>query len=276
MTTNELKQAILKKRSFLCVGLDADIRKIPRHLSTEPDPLFAFNREIINATAAYAIAFKPNLAFYESLGSEGLISLEKTVEYAREHYPDVLLIADAKRGDIGNTAKQYARALFEHMPFDAVTLSPYMGYDSIAPFLDYDGKFTILLALTSNPGASDFQLIKDENGCRLFETVIAQSQKWAGNEKIMYVVGATQAPMLADIRRLAPNNFLLVPGVGAQGGSLAEVAQYGMTSQCGLIVNASRSIIYASSDRGFAQAAADAAKEIQGEMEGCLKRRLLI
>jgi orotidine-5'-phosphate decarboxylase len=276
MTPQTLASAILAKQTYLCVGLDPDLGKIPPCLKGHDNPLYAFNREIIDATAPHAIAFKPNFAFYESLGSRGLNALEQTAGYIRANYPGILLIADAKRADIGNTAQQYARAVFKTMPFHAVTLSPYMGYDSIAPFLEYDDKFAILLALTSNPGAANFQMIKTPSGRLLFEEIICQSQQWPGSERIMYVAGATKAPMLADIRRLAPGSFLLVPGVGAQGGSLAEVSEYGMTPQCGIIVNASRSIIYASSGSDFQQAAAAAAQEIHNEMATCLKRRKLV
>lgn len=276
MTRQELFENIRRKRSFLCVGLDTDIKKIPAHILSDADPIFAFNKAIIDATADLCIAYKPNLAFYESIGTEGWIAFEKTVKYIKENYPDQFIIADAKRGDIGNTSQMYARTFFEHIGVDAVTVAPYMGEDSVKPFLGYDGKWVILLALTSNKGSFDFQLTEDKDGEKLFEKVIRVSQTWAGDDSMMYVVGATQGERFADIRRVAPASFLLVPGVGAQGGSLADVAKYGMTPDCGLIVNSSRAIIYASSGTDFAEAATKAATAVQNEMEQILKTAAII
>ena len=266
MTKQQLFANILKKQSFLCVGLDTDIKKIPSHLLSEEDPIFAFNKAIVDATQSYCVAYKPNLAFYESLGVKGQIALEKTVNYIRENYPDQFIIADAKRGDIGNTSEMYARAVFDSADYDSVTVAPYMGEDSVKPFLVYPEKWVILLALTSNKGSSDFQLTEDKNGERLFEKVLKKSQEWATDEQMMYVVGATQGKWFEDIRKIVPNHFLLVPGVGAQGGSLKEVATYGMNSQCGLLVNSSRQIIYADSSEKFAEAATKEAKKVQEEM----------
>ena len=240
MKRKELVENIRRKGSFLCVGLDTDIKKIPEHLLREENPIFAFNKAIIDATAPYCVAYKPNLAFYESLGVEGWLAFEETVKYIKANYPDQFIIADAKRGDIGNTSKMYARSFFEHLDIDAVTVAPYMGEDSVTPFLGYEGKWVILLALTSNKGSHDFQFMKEADGKRLFENVITKSQGWAGPEEMMYVVGATQGEMFKDIRAVAPDSFLLVPGVGAQGGSLEEVAKYGMIDDCGLLVNSSR------------------------------------
>ena len=272
----ELVENICKKGSFLCVGLDPDIKKIPEHLLNEENPLFAFNKAIIDATAPYTVAYKPNLAFYESLGVEGWIALEKTIEYLKINYPDQFIIADAKRGDIGNTSQLYARSFFEHLDVDAITVAPYMGEDSVTPFLGYDGKWVILLALTSNKGSHDFQLIVDNEGKRLFEHVLETSAKWASDEEMMYVVGATQGEMFKDIRAVSPNSFLLVPGVGAQGGSLEEVAKYGMIDDCGLLVNSSRGIIYASKAEDFAEAAGNEAKKLRDEMSELLKARNII
>ncbi len=266
MTRKELIASIQRKRSFLCVGLDTDLKKVPAHLLQEEDPVFAFNKAIIDATAPYCVAYKPNLAFYESMGVKGWIAFEKTVAYLRENYPDQFIIADAKRGDIGNTSAMYARTFFEEMDLDAVTVAPYMGEDSVTPFLGYDGKWVILLALTSNKGSHDFQLTEDAQGEKLFEKVLRKSQEWAGNDQMMYVVGATQGKAFEDIRRIAPNHFLLVPGIGAQGGSLEEVCKYGMTSECGLIVNSSRAIIYADATERFAQVAGEKAREVQAQM----------
>ncbi len=262
---------IKAKRSFLCVGLDTDINRIPKHLLTEEDPVFAFNRAIIDATADLCIAYKPNLAFYECAGLKGWTAFEKTVRYIKDNYPDQFLIADAKRGDIGNTSQMYARSFFEQLPIDAVTVAPYMGEDSVKPFLSYPGKWVILLALTSNKGSLDFQLTADAQGERLFEKVIRTSRQWADDEAMMYVVGATRGPLFSDIRAVAPEHFLLVPGVGAQGGSLKEVAEYGMTRDCGLIVNASRQILYASDGEDFAQAARREAQKLQHDMSEQLK-----
>lgn len=266
----ELVNQIKRKRSFLCVGLDSDLKKIPEHLLKFKDPLFEFNTAIVDETAEFAVAYKPNLAFYEALGEKGWKSLEKTVSYIKDNYPNHLIIADAKRGDIGNTSAMYARAFFEEMGVDAITTAPYMGEDSIKPFLNYPDKWVILLALTSNKGAFDFQFMQDENGETLFEKVIRASAKWANKEQLMYVVGATQASMLSDIRKLIPEHFLLVPGVGAQGGSLSEVVKYGITPDCGLIVNSSRAIIYADKTENFAEVAGEKAKEVQQEMEDLL------
>ncbi|MGN1236155.1 MAG: orotidine-5'-phosphate decarboxylase [Bacteroidaceae bacterium] len=268
MNREKLIAQIRAKRSFLCVGLDPDLSKMPESLNGD---LFDFNKQIIDATAQYAIAFKPNLAFYEVQGLKGYEAFEKTVEYIKANYPDIFIIADAKRGDIGNTSKMYAKSFFETLGVDAVTVAPYMGEDSVTPFLGYDGKWIILLGLTSNKGSHDFQLIKDENGTPLFENVLTKSMRWADSNNMMYVVGATQGSMFADIRRIAPDHFLLVPGVGAQGGSLSEVCKYGMTKECGLIVNSSRGIIHASSNDDFASVAAQKALELQGQMENLLK-----
>lgn len=265
MTKQELFENIKRKRSFLCIGLDTDIKRIPEHLKEEEDPVFAFNKSIIDATAEYCVAYKPNLAFYESLGVKGIMAFEKTIAYLRDKYPDQFIIADAKRGDIGNTSELYARSFFEHTKVDAVTVAPYMGEDSVKPFLNYNG-WVILLALTSNKGSHDFQLTEDANGERLFEKVLKTSQTWATDEQMMYVVGATQGKMFLDIRKYAPDHFLLVPGVGAQGGSLEEVCKYGMNKQCGLLVNSSRAIIYADQSPAFAVAAREEAHKIQEEM----------
>ena len=272
MTSQELFEQIKRKKSFLCVGLDTDLKKIPSFLLDNECPVFEFNRRIIDATHEYAVAYKPNLAFYECLGSEGWLALEKTVKYIRKNFPEIFLIADAKRGDIGNTSEMYAQAFFEKLNFDSVTVAPYMGEDSVKPFFKYPNKWVILLALTSNKGAKDFQLIESkEDGSRLFETVLRKSQEWGTTDTLMYVVGATQAKELAEIRKIIPNHFLLVPGVGAQGGSLKEVAQYGMNAQCGLLVNASRSILYADNTSGFAAAAQAEASTMQEEMAELLK-----
>ncbi|MBK8806125.1 MAG: orotidine-5'-phosphate decarboxylase [Bacteroidales bacterium] len=271
MKYQELVANIKKKKSFLCVGLDTDLDKIPAHLKNTEYPIFEFNKQIVDATAEYTIAYKPNIAFYECYGVKGWISLEKTVEYIRTNYPDIFLIADAKRGDIGNTSERYAKAFFENMPFDSITVAPYMGEDSVSPFLGFNNKWVILLALTSNKGAFDFQYNK-ENDEMLFEKVIKKSATWGNEQNMMYVVGATKAEMLSDIRKLIPKHFLLVPGVGAQGGSLAEVVKYGMNSDCGLLVNSSRAIIYADSTEFFAEKAREAAKEMQLEMSGYLSR----
>ena len=276
MNKQELFENIKRKQSFLCVGLDTDIKKIPEHLLKEEDPIFAFNKAIIDATAPYCIAYKPNLAFYESMGVKGWIAFEKTVEYIKKNYPDQFIIADAKRGDIGNTSAMYARTFFEELDIDSVTVAPYMGEDSVTPFLTYEGKWVILLALTSNKGSHDFQLTEDKDGERLFEKVLRKSQAWANDENMMYVVGATQGRMFEDIRRIVPNHFLLVPGIGAQGGSLEEVCRYGMTPQCGLIVNSSRAIIYADKSEAFAQAAKNEAEKVQKQMAEQLKAAQII
>ncbi|MCI8997405.1 MAG: orotidine-5'-phosphate decarboxylase [Muribaculaceae bacterium] len=266
MNRSQLIENIRSKGSFLCVGLDTDIKKIPAHLLNEEDPIFAFNKAIIDATAQYCVAYKPNTAFYESLGVDGWKSLDRTVNYIRENYPDQLVIADAKRGDIGNTSSLYARAFFENMNVDALTVAPYMGFDSVKPFMDYEGKWVILLALTSNPGSRDFQFLTDMTGTRLFEHVLETARQWGNEDKLMFVVGATQGAMFSEVRRVAPNNFLLVPGVGAQGGSLDEVAKWGMTLECGLLVNSSRGIIYASNGEDFAEAAASEARKLRDHM----------
>ena len=266
MNRQQLINEIFTKKTFLCVGLDTDINKIPAHLKNEDEPIFAFNKAIIDATAPYCVAYKPNLAFYECYGLKGMLAFEKTIQYIKENHPNHFIIADAKRGDIGNTSKMYAQTFFEEYNLDSVTVAPYMGEDSVKPFLEYDGKWVILLALTSNKGSHDFQLTEDKQGERLFEKVLKKSQEWGTTENLMYVVGATQGKMFEDIRRIAPDHFLLVPGVGAQGGSLQEVCKYGMTKDCGLLVNSSRGIIYASTDNDFAEVAAAKAKELQKEM----------
>ena len=272
MNRQQLINEIFTKKTFLCVGLDTDINKIPAHLKNEDDPIFAFNKAIIDATAPYCVAYKPNLAFYECYGLKGMLAFEKTIQYIKENHPNHFIIADAKRGDIGNTSKMYAQTFFEEFNLDSVTVAPYMGEDSVKPFLEYDGKWVILLALTSNKGSHDFQLTEDKQGERLFEKVLKKSQEWGTTENLMYVVGATQGKMFEDIRRMAPEHFLLVPGVGAQGGSLQEVCKYGMTKDCGLLVNSSRGIIYASADTDFAEVAAVKAKELQEEMAVELER----
>ncbi len=272
MNRQQLYENILRKQSFLCVGLDTDVKKLPEHLLGEEDPVFSFNKAIVDATAPYCIAYKPNLAFYESQGTKGWISLEKTVRYIKQNHPDQFIIADAKRGDIGNTSAMYARTFFEELDVDAVTVNPYMGEDSVTPFLGHEGKWVIVLALTSNKGSHDFQLMEDTEGEKLFEKVLRQSQQWADDGQMMYVVGATQGSAFEDIRKIAPHHFLLVPGIGAQGGSLEEVCHYGMTPECGLIVNSSRAIIYADHTELFAQVAGEKAKEVQTEMKEQLKK----
>ena len=272
MKRTELIENIRSKGSFLCVGLDPDIKKLPAHLLKEENPIFAFNKAIIDATAPYTVAYKPNLAFYESEGIEGMKALDMTVKYIKENYPDQFVIADAKRGDIGNTAAMYARSLFETLGADAVTVAPYMGADSVTPFTAYDDKWTVRLALTSNKGYEDFELMEDKHGHRLFERVLFRSQRWGSPVNMMYVVGATRGELIADVRKIAQRNFLLVPGVGAQGGSLEEVVRYGLLpDECGLLVNSSRGIIYASSGEDFAQAAGEAAKKLAGEMDTLLR-----
>lgn len=275
MNREQLFENIMRKRSFLCVGLDTDVNKIPEFLfdrEGDLDPIFEFNKNIIDATAEFCVAYKPNLAFYGSLGLQGWDVLERTVEYIREKYPDQFIIADAKRGDIGNTSAMYARTFFGALDFDSVTVAPYMGEDSVSPFLTYENKWVTLLALTSNKGAFDFQFMEDkESGDRLFEKVLKTSLKWGNEDNMMYVVGATKADMLADIRKIIPNHFLLVPGIGAQGGSLAEVVKYGMNKQCGLLVNSSRAILYASNGEDYAQAARAEAQKVQQEMSEFLK-----
>ena len=276
MTRKELIQQIREKQSFLCVGLDTDLKKIPQHLLAEDDPIFAFNKAIIDATAPYCVSYKPNLAFYEAFGVKGLMAFENTIKYLKQQYPHHFIIADAKRGDIGNTSAMYARTFFEEYDVDSLTVAPYMGEDSVSPFLGYEGKWVILLALTSNKGSHDFQLTESPDGERLFEKVLRRSQQWASDEQMMYVVGATQGQMFEDIRRLAPTHFLLVPGVGAQGGSLQEVCKYGMNRDCGLLVNSSRGIIYASQGEDFAEVAAQKAQELQQEMAAILLSHAII
>ena len=276
MNAEEIFRNIKRKKSFLCVGLDTDYKKIPKLLLHTKYPVFEFNKRIIDATQEYAVAYKPNLAFYEKLGAAGYMSLEMTVTYLRETYPDLFIIADAKRGDIGNTSRMYAHAFFKTLDFDAITLSPYMGYDSIKPFLEVNGKWAVLLALTSNEGSGDFQQQKMESGNRLYEQVIATSSKWGSVNDIMFVVGATRAEALSGIRKLAPEHFLLVPGMGSQGGSLKEVAEHGMNDRCGLLVNASRSIIYADVTDKFEDAARREASVLQSQMEQLLRNRNLI
>jgi len=273
MTREELFAQIQKKRSFLCVGLDTDIKKLPAHLQNLPvqEAIFTFNKAIIDATAPYCIAYKPNLAFYECFGVDGWVAFEQTVKYIREEYPEQFIIADAKRGDIGNTSMLYARSFFENLDLDAVTVAPYMGEDSVKPFLGYEGKWVICLALTSNKGSHDFQLTTcDGTGERLFEKVLRTAQTWGTADQMMFVVGATQGQLFEDIRKVAPESFLLVPGIGAQGGSLEEVVKYGMTDQCGLIVNSSRAIIYADGTEKFAEVAGEKAAEVAKQMDACL------
>ena len=276
MNKQQLFEHICRKKSFLCVGLDTDIKKIPQHLLQDEDPIFAFNKVIIDATADLCVAYKPNLAFYESLGIEGWKAFEKTVRYINGNHPDQFIIADAKRGDIGNTSEMYARSFFEHLDIDSVTVAPYMGEDSVKPFLNYPGHWVIVLGLTSNKGSQDFQFTTDNNGERLFEKVLRVTQNWATDDQLMFVVGATQGKLFTDVRRIAPDHFLLVPGVGAQGGSLQEVAQYGMNDRCGLLVNSSRGIIYADKSESFADAARREAEKIQQEMETLLMQKGLI
>lgn len=265
MTSQELTEQIFKKKSFLCVGLDTDLEKIPTYLLSEKDPVFTFNKAIIDATHEYCVAYKPNIAFYEALGVSGWKALKKTIEYLHSEYPDLYTIADAKRGDIGNTSRMYAKAFFEDLGFDSITVAPYMGKDSVEPFLEFTNKHTILLALTSNEGAFDFQTLKNGDE-EIYKKVIRTSKKWQNSENLMYVVGATKAEYLADIRKIIPENFLLVPGVGAQGGSLEEVCKYGITKNVGLLVNSSRKIIYASDSSNFAEIAAAKAEAMQTQM----------
>ena len=274
MNRQQLIKQIQTKETFLCIGLDTDIRKLPEHLKNEENAVFKFNQAIIDATAPYCVSYKPNLAFYESMGLKGMKSFEKTIDYLKQNYPNHFIIADAKRGDIGNTSMMYARTFFEEYNLDALTVAPYMGEDSVKPFLEYKGKWVILLALTSNKGSHDFQFIEDTQGEKLFEKVLRTSQQWGNEENMMYVVGATQGNMFTNVRRLAPRSFLLVPGIGAQGGSLQEVCQYGMTDDCGLLVNSSRGIIYASSGKDFAKAAAIKAQEVQQDMAKELEKRI--
>jgi orotidine-5'-phosphate decarboxylase len=272
MDNIQLFEQIQHKKSFLCVGLDTDIQRIPHHLLEYQYQIFEFNRQIIDATANYTIAYKTNIAFYEVLGASGWINLEMTVNYIRAHYPEIFIIADAKRGDIGNTSKYYAKTFFETLNFDAITVSPYMGKDSVSPFLGFQDKWVILLALTSNSGSNDFQQIIDKkSNSRLFENIIRVSAGWSSKNNMMYVIGATHAEMLAGVRRIIPEHFLLIPGIGAQGGSLNDVAKYGFNKNCGLIVNSSRAIIYADGTVDFAKAAGIEAYKVQQEMEKLLK-----
>lgn len=273
MDYTKLFEQIKKKKSFLCVGLDSDIAKLPAHLSGAQDPVFEFNKQIVEATAEVTIAYKPNIAFYESRGVEGWVSLERTVRYIKEHYPEIFIIADAKRGDIGNTSQMYAKAFLQTLDFDAITVAPYMGEDSVTPFLQYENKWVILLALNSNKGAFDFQFFESGEGEKLYQKVLRKSQEWGNKQNMMYVVGATKAEMLGDIRNIVPDHFLLVPGVGAQGGSLEEVAKYGMNSHCGLIVNSSRGIIFADKTENFAVRAGEEARKLQQAMEQLLREK---
>jgi len=275
MNHTQLFENILKKRSFLCVGLDTEIEKIPAVLLSSRDPVLEFNIRIIDATHEYSVAYKPNVAFYEASGAKGWQTLQETVKYIRKNYPDIFIIADAKRGDIGNTSKMYAKAFFENMDCDALTVAPYMGEDSVSPFLSYNGKWVILLALTSNKGADDFQY-HNENGIRLFERILNVSQRWGDTDNLMYVVGATRAEMLKEIRKVVPRHFLLVPGVGTQGGSLEEVVRYGMTDKCGLLVNSSRGIIFADNSKNFDKVAGEKARQLQAEMKQYLTERRLV
>ncbi|MFT7627927.1 MAG: orotidine-5'-phosphate decarboxylase [Ulvibacter sp.] len=272
MTTDQLISEIIKKKSFLCIGLDVDLNKIPKHLLSEEDPIFAFNKAIIDATHHLAVAYKPNTAFYEAYGLKGWNALEKTIKYLNENHPEIFTIADAKRGDIGNTSRMYAKAFLEDLGFDSVTVAPYMGKDSVEPFLAFEGKHTILLALTSNAGSSDFQT-KITEGNEVYKTVLETSKSWENSENLMYVVGATKAEYFEEIRKIVPDSFLLVPGVGAQGGSLSEVCKYGMSKDVGLLINSSRGIIYASDNVDFANAAATEAQKLQKQMETILDAR---
>lgn len=272
MNKYELYKQIVEKQSFLCVGLDADSKKMPEPLLGNPDAVFEFNKAIIDATAQYAVCYKPNLAFYEEMGEKGWSTFARTVEYIRSNYPEQFIIADAKRGDIGNTSAMYARAFFDEMNVDAVTLAPYMGSDSVKPFMNFEGKWAVILALTSNPSAADFELQKLENGDRVYEQVLKTSKEWGTSDNTMYVVGATQATELANVRAIVPDHFLLVPGVGAQGGSLEEVYKYGANKECGLLVNSSRGIIYASLGADFAERAAEEAQKLQLQMKELLSK----
>ena len=270
MTRQELIAQIRAKQSFLCVGLDTDLTKIPAHLLQDEDPVFAFNKAIIDATKDFCVCYKPNIAFYECLGPKGWESLKKTIDYIPDN---CFVIADAKRGDIGNTSSYYAKTFFEYLDCDAVTVAPYMGEDSVTPFQEYDGKWVILLALTSNKGALDFQFMTDINGEELYKKVLKKSAKWGDDSNLMYVVGATRAEGIGEVRKLVPNHFFLVPGVGAQGGSLEDVANYGWNADCGLLVNASRSVLYASNGTDFAEKAGEEAQKLQQEMQAILHRK---
>lgn len=276
MNKTDLFRQIKQKRSFLCIGLDTEMEKLPKHLLSEDDPVFSFNKSIIDATAQFAVAYKPNTAFYEVQGAKGWESLEKTVDYIRNSFPDIFIIADAKRGDIGNTSANYARAFFDHLKADAVTVAPYMGFDSVSPFLGFENKWLILLALTSNSGSSDFQYNHLETGRKLFEEVLLKAKTWATSEQMMFVVGATHPDEIAEVREIVPDYFLLVPGVGAQGGSLEAVAENGLNIECGLLVNSSRGIIFASSEKDFAQKAGEEARKLQLQMENILLHKGLL
>lgn len=271
MTTVQLIEQIRLKKSFLCIGLDVDLTKIPTHLLAAEDPIFEFNKAIIDATHDVCVSYKPNTAFYEAYGMKGWQSLQKTIDYINTNFPEIFTIADAKRGDIGNTSTMYAKAFFEDLNFDSVTVAPYMGKDSVEPFLAFENKHTIMLALTSNEGAFDFQTL-DTNGQELYKTVLETSKKWKNSENLMYVVGATKAEYFTEIRKIVPNSFLLVPGVGAQGGSLAEVCKYGMNDNIGLLINSSRGIIYASNETDFAEKAREEALKLQVEMNEILSK----
>ncbi len=272
MTTSQLIEQIRLKKSFLCIGLDVDLTKIPSHLLATDDPIFEFNKAIIDATQDICVSYKPNTAFYEAYGIKGWQSLQKTIDYINTNYPEIFTIADAKRGDIGNTSSMYAKAFFEDLNFDSVTVAPYMGKDSVEPFLAFENKHTIMLALTSNEGAFDFQTL-ETNGKELYKTVLETSKNWKNSENLMYVVGATKAEYFTEIRKIVPNSFLLVPGFGAQGGSLAEVCKYGMNENVGLLINSSRGIIYASNGTNFAEKAREEALKLQVEMEGILSKK---
>lgn len=271
MTTQQLHSQILAKKSFLCIGLDVDLNKIPKHLLASEDPIFEFNKAIIEATHDLCVSYKPNIAFYEAYGLKGWQSLQKTIQYINQNYPDIFTIADAKRGDIGNTSSMYAKAFFEDLEFDSVTVAPYMGKDSVEPFLAFENKHTIMLALTSNEGAFDFQT-KNVEGKELYKVVLETSKEWKNAQNLMYVVGATKAEYFTEIRKIVPDSFLLVPGVGAQGGSLSEVCQYGMNENVGLLINSSRAVIYASGGLDFAEKAREEAMKLQQEMELILKK----
>lgn len=275
MNKKQLTEQIKLKKSFLCIGLDIDLEKIPKHLLGLEDPIFEFNKHIIDATHHLCVAYKPNTAFYEAYGIKGWKSLQKTIDYINKNYPEIFTIADAKRGDIGNTSTRYAKAFFEDMNFDSVTVAPYMGSDSVEPFLAFKEKFTILLALTSNIGGLDFQVLKDEDGITLYEKVLKESKKWNNNEQLMYVVGATRPEYFKKIRKIIPNSFLLVPGIGAQGGSLKEVCKYGISNEIGLLINSSRGIIYASNDKDFAEKAAEKSQQLQKEMAAIMNKLTL-
>ncbi len=274
MTKQTLIEQIIKKQSFLCIGLDVDLEKIPAHLLHLEDPIFEFNKQIIDATHHLTVAYKPNIAFYEAYGIKGWQSLEKTIRYINKNYPEIFTIADAKRGDIGNTSTRYAKAFFEDLNFDSVTVAPYMGKDSVEPFLAFADKFTILLALTSNIGGLDFQTVESKEGITLYENVLQKSLTWKNSDQLMYVIGATRPEYFEKIRKIVPNHFLLVPGIGAQGGNLQEVCKYGLTKDIGLLINSSRGIIYASAEKDFAVKAEEKALELQQEMQIILKENL--